>query len=239
MTRIVEPEVTLVAHTQLACGSDGKPSLERWMSIDPNSTDAEALTTAAGRSCYLSYHRPNSATAKDSDYIERTLHEQGHGSIAEHATATFHITGVSRALLAELTRHRQLSFSVLSQRFVNEEEANIVIPPAFQERNDRWVVHKYAKLTSAHYSHLVAALQEDGVPRKQAREAARAVLPNMTETRIYLSGNHRAFYEMISKRIKPDADKEFQVVARLLLAELLKLAPSIYKPLEHHPKETE
>ncbi|WP_426717070.1 FAD-dependent thymidylate synthase, partial [Corynebacterium auriscanis] len=74
------------------------------------------MTVYAGRSCYGSWSRPNEATRKDHDYLSRTLFDQGHFSILEHASATFYLTGVSRALLSEFTRHRHLSFSVRSQR---------------------------------------------------------------------------------------------------------------------------
>src|SRR5699024_12876333 len=58
------------------------------------------------------------------------------------ASATFYLTGVSRALLAEITRHRHLSFSVMSQRFVDESDANIVIPPAVR-KSESVVVYEY------------------------------------------------------------------------------------------------
>ena len=129
MTAIVKPRVELIAHTTLAC--DGRsPAIEGHMSLDPDAGDMQQLIEFAGRACYQSFHKPNPKTARNKDYIARTLHGQKHWSIAEHATATFYITGVSRALTHELIRHRHLSYSQLSQRFVDESEANIVIPPA-------------------------------------------------------------------------------------------------------------
>src|SRR5699024_10729027 len=132
MTAIVEPRVELIAHTTIV-----PDAIEQRMEIQDGSTDAETLTVFAGRSCYESWSRPNEKTREDKDYLRRTLFEQGHFSILEHATATFYLTGVSRALLAEITRHRHLSFSVMSQRFVDESEANIVIPPAVRRSNAR------------------------------------------------------------------------------------------------------
>ena len=198
------------------------------------------------RSCYESWSRPNEKTRRDEDYLRRTLFEQAHWSIAEHATATFYITGVSRALLAEITRHRHLSFSVLSQRFVDEEDANIVVPPAV--RNAKGINEPYydeelgggvigatenlkvmGGLAVATYAGLVEELQEvEGLSRKQAREAARAVLPNMIETRIVVTGNMRAWHEVIERRTAPDADAEFQQVAGMIRDELKKLAPAIF-----------
>ena len=167
-------------------------------------------------------------------------------SIAEHATATFYITGVSRALTHELVRHRHLSYSQLSQRFVGEEDANIVIPPAIRdakEINEAYYDEELgggvigatdnlkvmADLAIATYAGLVEELQEvEGLSRKQAREAARAVLPNMIETKIVVTGNLRAWHEVIARRTAPDADAEFQEVAGMIREELRKLAPEVF-----------
>src|SRR5699024_2144333 len=123
---IVEPSVKLLAHTVI-----NDDVIAELMDIQPQSTDAETLVTFARRSCYESWHRPKPETYHDKDYIDRTIFEQQHGSILEHATATLYFTGVSRAFLTELTRHRMLSFSVRSQRFVDESGANIVLPPIY------------------------------------------------------------------------------------------------------------
>ena len=244
MYAIVEPRVELIAHTTLAC--DGRsPAIEGHMSLDPEAGDAQQLVEFAGRACYQSFAKPNPATARNADYINRTLHGQKHWSIAEHATATFYITGVSRAFTHELIRHRHLSYSQLSQRFVDESGASIVIPPAVTEstatvvygtedfRDDldgsltgalKW----WAQDVLLDYEEIVEALQGEGLSRKQAREAARAVLPNMIETKIVVTGNMRAWHEVIERRTAPDADAEFQQVAGLIRDELKKIAPAIF-----------
>ena len=224
MTTFATPKVTLIAHTAIV-----PDAIEQRMEIQEGSTDAETLTVYAGRSCYESWSRPNEKTRRDEDYLRRTLFEQGHFSILEHASATFYLTGVSRALLAEITRHRHLSFSVLSQRFVDESEANIVIPPAARGSEKlTWEFENAAAGARHSYRELVEALLDSGLPRKQAREAARAVLPNMTETRIVVTGNLRAWHEVIERRTAPDADAEFQEVAGLIRDELRKLAPEVF-----------
>ena len=225
---IVKPRVELIAHTTLAC--DGRsPAIEGRMSLDPDAGDMQQLVEFAGRSCYQSFHKPNPKTARNADYIARTLHGQKHWSIAEHATATFYLTGVSRALLAEITRHRHLSFSVRSQRFVSEGDASIIIPPAARGSEKlMWEFENAAAGARHSYQELVEALLDSGLPRKQAREAARAVLPNMTETRIVVTGNLRAWHEVIERRTAPDADAEFQQVAGMIRDELQKLAPEVF-----------
>ena len=238
---IVEPAVRLLAHTAIV-----PDAIEQRLEIQEGSTDAETLTVYAGRSCYESWSRPNEKTREDKDYLQRTLFEQGHFSILEHASATFYLTGVSRALLAEITRHRHLSFSVLSQRFVSEEDANIVIPPAIRDAKEINETHYdeelggevigatdnlkvMANLAIATYAGLVEELQEvEGLSRKQAREAARAVLPNMVETRIVVTGNLRAWHEVIARRTAPDADAEFQQVAGMIREQLQQIAPEVF-----------
>ena len=226
--KIAEPRVELIAHTTLACNGRS-PAIEKHMSLDPDAGDMQQLVEFAGRACYQSWKKPNPATAKNADYIARTLHGQKHWSIAEHATATFYITGVSRALTHELIRHRHLSYSQLSQRFVDESEANIVIPPAAGGSEKlMWEFENAAAGARHSYRELVEALSDSGLTRKQAREAARAVLPNMIETRIVVTGNLRAWHEVIARRTAPDADAEFQQVAGLIRDELQKLAPEVF-----------
>ena len=223
MTNTVEPRVTLLAHTKI-----NKEAVSEWMDIQESSTDAETLLTMAGRNCYRSFHRPNEATRDDADYLNRTLGEQGHWSIAEHATATLYFTGVSRAFLAELTRHRHLSFSVESQRFINANDANIVMPPAVREldKEDQDWFLLLAEESIEDYKAIQADL--DHLPKKQRNEAARGLLPNCVETRMVVTGNLRAWHEVIHRRTQPDADAEIQQVMRLAAQQLHPIAPTIF-----------
>ena len=87
-------------------------------------TDADggqALAEFAGRACYESWHKPNPATATNAGYLRHIL-EVGHLSVLEHGSVTLYLRGVSRSLTHELVRHRHLSFSQLSQRYVPERE---------------------------------------------------------------------------------------------------------------------
>ena len=229
MVNIVTPEVRLLAHTKI-----DEKAISEWMSIQDASTDAETLITFAGRACYQSFHRPNEATYNDADYLRRTLGEQAHWSISEHATATLYFTGVSRAFTHELIRHRHLSYSQLSQRFVYEGDANIVMPPALADNETHQsVMREQAYRDAILYNDFVTILEADGLSTKQAREAARAVLPNMTETRIVVTGNLRAWHEVIQRRTQPDADAEMQEVMQLAKAKLHTVSPNIF-PKENH-----
>lgn len=239
--KIVEPKVVLIAHTAFAdpyheygYGFGGFENM-LGMEIDDDSTYAEDLIEFAGRACYQSFDKPNPATRRNEDYLRRTLFEQGHWSIAEHATATLYFTGVSRAFTHELIRHRHLSYSQLSQRFVDESDANIVLPPAIRNSDSeraQAIVKDFVDLAQrAEVAYTVTAGELEakvGLTRKQAREAARALLPNMTETRIVVTGNLRAWHEVIQRRTAPDADAEMQEVMEMAREQLEKVSPVIF-----------
>lgn len=248
MTKTVKPKVELIASTAINdygtyfyCDLEKKLGME----LDEDSTEAEDLIEFAGRACYQSFNKPNPATRRNEDYLRRTLFEQGHWSIAEHATATLYFTGVSRAFTHELIRHRHLSYSQLSQRFVDESEANIVIPPAVTESKATGVYNTeefqddldgpisedlewWGQEAVWNYKYIVKALESEGLSRKQAREAARAVLPNMAETRIVVTGNLRAWHEVIQRRTAPDADAEMQEVMEMARERLELVSPVIF-----------
>lgn len=207
------------------------------------STSCDVLSEFAGRACYQSWSLPNEKTATNEGYIANIL-EQRHYSVLEHASFTVYAEGVSRALLTELTRHRHLSFSVMSQRFVDESESEMVIPPALADKLTEEMqlgqsmfdtVPRYGEaLDDAHhaalaaYGQIYASLTAAGLSRKQAREAARAVLPNATETKMVVTGNLRAWREVIEKRSSPHADAEIQEFARLVLYHAKGVAPAVF-----------
>lgn len=226
----IEPKVTLLASTKI-----NELPIGKRMIIQKGSRDAETLTVFAGRQCYESFHRPNTETCEDADYLKRTLYEQKHWSIAEHATATLLFEGVSRAFTHELIRHRHLSYSQLSQRFVDEGYANMVVPPAIRalkngvaKRYCLDAIEEIAGVTQNRYDILVNDLLDQGLSRKQVREAARCVLPNMTETKIVVTGNLRAWKEVIDRRLAPDADAEMQEVMGQAKRCLTAIAPTIF-----------
>lgn len=226
-------QVDLIAHTMLKGGVEKTFAIEE---VSPytdqmDSTEPDTLVEFAGRSCYQSWQRPNPATATNEGYLANIL-KQGHFSVLEHASATFYVQGVSRALTHELIRHRHLSYSQLSQRFVNEggREDNLVLPPAAHDDMAAAMIHQRAH-DQAHliYNDLVAHYTSKGLPRKQAREAARAVLPNQQETKIVVTGNMRAWRDVIAKRNDPAADAEIQRFAAEVLRQLKTVAPNMFQ----------
>ena len=231
MTEIVRPKVQLIGKTEFF-----PPADVDW------STDADggqALAEFAGRACYQSWRKPNPATATNEGYL-RHIMEVGHLSVLEHGTVTFYLTGMSRSLTHELIRHRHFSYSQLSQRYVPERDAAMVEPDVIAE--DPELHEKFVRATQASvdaYSDLLESLQEKfadepkaTLRRKQARQAARSVLPNATETRIVVTGNYRAWRHFIAMRASEHADVEIRALAVECLRQLQKAAPNVFSDFE-------
>ena len=204
------------------------------------STDAEggeALAEFAGRACYQSWSKPNPATASNAGYLRHIL-DVGHLSVLEHGSVTFYLTGVSRSLTHELIRHRHFSYSQLSQRYVPERDAAMVEPDIIAADPELHAAFAAAAEASvAAYTTLLEGLEkkfaEEGatnrtLARKQARQAARAVLPNATETRIVVTGNYRAWRHFIAMRATEHADVEIRALAIACLRELQRIAANAF-----------
>lgn len=195
--------------------------------------DMDLLAEAAGRGCYQSYDRPNPKTARNSDYIKNIL-TQRHFSVLEHSSITFYVTGVSRAMLLELERHRFLSFSVISQRYVDHSDAELADHPMFQllGEPEREAIQAHNWFSQNLYGAIVDELTLRGKSRKEARGAARLVLPEGTETKFYVTGNLRTWREIIEKRNSPAADQEIREFAQLVLQHCKQFAPATFQDME-------
>lgn len=197
---------------------------------------AERVSHFAGRACYQSWHMPNPDTATDAGYLNNII-KQGHFSVLEHGSVSFYVEGVSRALLVELNTHRHLSRSVVSQRYVDYSDTKPVIPPAIANLGG-WALADvqiaYDKALDT-YNDLVETLTDSGLKRKQAREAARAVLPNAAPVDMVVTGNHRAWRDMLYKRYSEHADAEIREFAVAVLAELRTMNPAIYQDFPDQP----
>ena len=202
------------------------------------STDGERLAEFAGRLCYMSQHNP--AKRQTREYLEN-IKKQGHGSVLEHANYSLLLEGVSRSLTHELVRHRAgFAYSQLSQRYVDESDASFVIPPAIvgdDALEGAW--REQVESAQAAYVALVAELMTrygwvaDKVHRrKMAREAARAVLPNATETKIVVTANARAWRTMLELRSSEGAELEIRRTAVMVLRLLQREAPGFFSDFE-------
>ncbi len=231
MPEIVPLGVTLIAKTAFT-PPDGVP----W------STDADggqALAEFAGRACYQSWTKPNPATATNAGYLRHIL-EVGHLSVLEHGTVSFYLTGVSRSLTHELIRHRHFSYSQLSQRYVPERDAAMVEPDAIAaDPRAARAVHRGCRRSVKAYESLLDGLEKRfadapnaTLRRKQARQAARAILPNATETRIVVTGNYRAWRHFIAMRATEHADIEIRALAIECLRQLQREVPNVFADFE-------
>jgi thymidylate synthase (FAD) len=195
---------------------------------------SDALGEAAGRLCYKSFRRPNPATASNDGYMLNIL-RQGHYSVLEHSSASFLVRGVSRALLAELSRHRHLSFSVVSQRYVSYSDTEPVIPPAAEGTPAETAIANAYTYALNRYEWLVEDLTARGLKRKQAREAARSVLPNAAPVDMVVTGNLRAWRDVLGKRWHEAADAEIKEFAGLVLGHLRSIAPNSFQDVPETP----
>jgi thymidylate synthase (FAD) len=207
------------------------------------STDGERLAEFAGRLCYMSQRNP--AKRETREYLEN-IKRQGHGSVLEHANYSVLIEGVSRSLTHELIRHRAgWAYSQLSQRYVDESQASYVVPPAVigePALEEAW--RKQIDEAQRAYVQMVEQLMEryawvaDKVHRrKMAREAARSVLPNATETKIVVTGNARAWRTMLELRASEGAELEIRRLSVLLIRLMQTEAPAFFSDFEIYEGE--
>ena len=203
-----------------------------------SSVAAEKLAEVAGRVCYMSFAKPR--PGGNQSYLDH-IKEVGHGSVLEHATFCFMITGVSRSFTHELVRHRAgFAYSQLSQRYVDESVAEFVEPACIADDpglHDVWISamdaaqQAYVKLVESLLTKF--ASEPDATQRRKlARQAARSVLPNATETKIFVSANARALRHFIELRCNEFAEVEIRAVAARMLEILQEEAPNIFGDYE-------
>ncbi len=233
---IRDPQVYLVGRQSVDDGAIAEfladHDVTRW------STDTEVagekLIEVAGRLCYMSFAKPR--PGGNAAYIEHIL-EVGHGSVLEHSVYNLIITGVSRSFTHELVRHRAgFGYSQLSQRFVDESTCEFVEPDAIADDPELHKVWLDAVQTAQRaYKTLADGLAEKfkglddrTLRRKKAREAARSVLPNATETKIFVTANGRALRHFIEMRADPAADVEIRKVALAVLKILQVESPNLF-----------
>lgn len=210
--------------------------------------EPEKTIACAAKLCYspasIDTVRDGLTEEKTSSFLDM-LTEIGHESPIEHAVFTFGIEGVSRSLLAQITRHRMASFSVQSQRYVAEKAFEFVLPPeieAVPEAKEEFL--KAMEEDQAHYDKLTAVLKkkhyeefiENGESEKSAMrkaekkaiEDARFVLPNACTTKMICTMNARSLKNFFSLRCCNRAQWEIRELATLMLKEARKAAPHLF-----------
>lgn len=240
MRFLTEPDVRLLAVTRWVL-EDLPEDASAW-ECDQDALDGERLIEFAGRQCYESWE--NKAGRSNAGYIEN-IKSIGHTSVLEHAVASLRFAAVSRSWSHEAVRHRHLSVSQLSQRYVAASEVNFIVPPAIRGTALQSSFEAFCHCAQGTYADLVARLEGRygaDVPgrtdlKKLAREAARSVLPNATETRLVLTGNLTAWRWFCIRRARPEADAEMAEVACCVVRLLKKVAPSVFSDFEERVSE--
>ena len=221
------PTVTLISHTP-----------------DPVRTVA-----AAAKLCYSKSDIPTLLDKLDEEKAEEfvcMLRSLGHESPFEHASFTFGIEGVSRAFLAQITRHRIASYSVQSQRYVDMSGFETVVPPEIAKNPQAAEEYaaciarcreSYQKLYSLLTPQRAEELMAEGVPeeeavrraKKLAGEDARFVLPNACCTRMVVTMNTRSLYNFFRHRCCSRAQWEIRAVAEQMLRLVREVAPVLFE----------
>ena len=197
-------------------------------------SDGEAMVEIAGRLCYMSFANPR--PGGNQAYINHIL-EVGHGSVLEHAVYSMIFTGISRSLTHELVRHRAgMSYSQLSQRYVDESDCAFVVPPSITlaSESGAWWASCMGRALGQ-YQAMIESLEmrfaditDKTLKRKKIRETARSVLPNCTETKIFVTGNARAWRHFLELRGSIHADAEIQRLAIAVLKVLQAESPNLF-----------
>ncbi len=179
---------------------------------------AESLIEHAGRVCYRSDKRGDPAA-----FIQARIRE-GHESIIEHASATFEISGISRACSHQLVRHRLANYSQESQRYVDLSEPELIVPPAVHDSAEPAEIWNRAMQQIAKAYRELRAL---GI----RKEDARFLLPNATATRIVVTMNFRELMHFFHVRINPAAQWEIRELAIKMLNIVTAETPPVFAGL--------
>ena len=208
----------------------------------------ERLVAAAAKLCYSHMGVDEIYKRGDDEDVSRfikMLSDLGHESPIEHVTFTFGIEGVSRSLLAQLTRHRIASYSVKSQRYVTEGSFEFVTPPEIAK--DETALSLYLesmKQAQEKYDKLAEILKErhkkdflsqgrdekeaERLAEKKAIEDARYVLPNACETKLVATFNARSLLNFFKHRLCERAQWEIRDMAYLMYKEVSAVAPTLF-----------
>ncbi len=208
-------------------------------SIRAGEDESSAIVEISARLCYMSYGR---GRRDITDFINNLLSSKD-GSVFEHVNYGFVFTGVSRSLTHELVRHRAgFAYSQRSQRYVDEGQASFVLPPLFADgaidsTEAKRLLDEAVETAADSYRSIVTSL-ERAIPegwfdhprdrRKAVRQAARAALPNATETKIFVTANVRSWRHFVEMRGASFADLEIRRLAISVLRTLQKEAPLLF-----------
>ncbi len=213
----------------------------RWRQTT-SATKAEEIVEVAGRICYMSFGQEQSSHT-NADYIQKLI-KMGHESVLEHVSWSFLISGMTRSLSHQLVRHRVgFSCSQLSQQYHDESGARFVMPPELHDHPNAAAAWTRAVGEAKDaYGEILRALKEakgesdvlgnQREVQRAVRSAARSVLPNCTETTIFVTVNARALRHFFTLRGAIPGDREMRELVVEMLKAVKKEAPSLFFDFE-------
>ena len=201
----------------------------------------EQVVATAAKLCYSNVSATDvydKNRDQDASCFIKYLSELGHESPLEHISFTFAIEGVSRSLLAQITRHRIASFSVKSQRYVEEVEPKYITPPAISvdgeankvyENTIQTIWNAYSELSHILKNKYCESGMDDKSAQKKAIEDARYILPNACETQMIVTMNARSLLNFFKLRCCNRAQWEIRDLADTMLCLVKEVCPSVFK----------
>jgi thymidylate synthase (FAD) len=194
----------------------------------------EQIIALAAKLCYsdsdIESLRDGVLEQDQSKYLDNLI-GMGHMSPIEHAIFTFGVEGISRAVSHQLVRHRIASYSQKSQRYVNHNEFDYIIPENIKSLGEEYVEAYKTDLTiiNAMYNDWCTLLIKSGVNERDANDDARYVLPNATETKIIITMNARELMHFFTMRCCNRANWEIRRMAWEMLRLVKEVAPVLFK----------
>ncbi|MGI5877505.1 MAG: FAD-dependent thymidylate synthase [Christensenellales bacterium] len=212
------------------------PAVKSQVELLRYTAQPEEIVAMGARLCYsdadIETLRQGVSRRDQGRYIEKLV-DMGHLSPIEHASFTFGIEGVSRSLLAQITRHRIASFSVKSQRYVGAvgkggDTFNYVVPAGVKALGPEAVARfeRQMRTIQGWYDEWV---KEMGGGGEKTFEDARFVLPNAAETKMIVTMNARELHHFFSLRCCNRAQWEIREVAWTMLGLAKKAAPNLFR----------
>ena len=207
------------------------PEVKLHVALIRHTLSPEEIVALGARLCYSRAtidDLTQRVSAKDqSDFVQKIM-GMGHDSVLEHASFTFGVEGVSRVLLAQLTRHRLASFSVQSQRYVSYEHGfGYIVPPKIAALGQE-AADEYARQMDQMHQWYCQWQERLGAAGESSNEDARFVLPGACETRLMVTMNVRELLHFLSLRMCSRAQWEIRALATEMHRLCMEVAPALF-----------
>lgn len=221
---------------------------DRNLRLELRDEHPDKLAAMSARGDYMSESLVSKSFDEVMDGTDKTHQEflndkafRGHFGVFEHKPPAFFVEGLSRVAMAQLTRHRHLSFDVQSQRYVNFEDKSPVVPPSFEETTGHAYFAagggemdnvSFDKVLAAHWENCIS-LYESALRAGIPKEDARFFLPQATPVNLTMSGNNRALMHLMDLRKNQKAQWEARDFSKLVYDELMDYAPKTFGAYEN------